>query len=140
MAPGVEHAVDVYSGDGGLRMRMRHLREPVPVSVEDAEVALESVLESARPRQDDPVGAVGRLPVPEHRPAYHDLLVDALGNVWAQHYRSFYRARLEGGWDGPARWSVFRSDGALMGEVKIPVDLTVLHVGEEAVLAAWLPL
>lgn len=137
IAPGVEHEVKIHSPDGRLGMRMRHLRNPVAVSDEDAEVALEFVLQTASDRDADAAGAVGRLPVPEHRPAYDDLLVDEDGNVWARHYRSLYQAWLEGDWQGPSTWSVFRPDGALLGEVQIPSELTVLHVGPDALLAMW---
>lgn len=92
------------------------------VSSEEAEMEREAMV---RPESSAEYRSlVGRLEVPETRPAYSDLLVAENGWVWAAHYRSL---RTEA--DLPTRWSVFDSSGALIGEAITPSRFTLFEVG-----------
>lgn len=71
------------------------------------------------------------LPVPDRRPAYVDLKVDAAGAVWLAEHRGFrsYRMGLE-----PLAWEVFASDGAWLGRVETPERFTVYEIGADYIL------
>jgi hypothetical protein len=60
-------------------------------------------------------------------PAWSQILVDEVGNVWARSYRWF-----EMGADYP--WTVFDREGRYLGEVVIPYPLTVHQIGDDYVL------
>jgi hypothetical protein len=68
------------------------------------------------------------LPEPETRPAYGQLLVDALGYVWAGAHH---------GWasrDAPTEWQVFAPSGGWMGRVATPEAFEVFEIGVDYVL------
>jgi hypothetical protein len=60
-------------------------------------------------------------------PAWSEILVDEVGNVWARSYRWF-----EMGAD--YSWTVFDRDGRLLGQVIVPYPLTVHEIGDDYVL------
>jgi hypothetical protein len=60
-------------------------------------------------------------------PAWSQILVDEVGNVWARGYRWF-----EMGADYP--WTVFDREGRYLGEVIVPYPLTVHEIGDDYVL------
>ena len=60
-------------------------------------------------------------------PAWSQILVDEVGNVWARSYRWF-----EMGADYP--WTVFDREGRYLGEVVVPYPLTVHEIGDDYVL------
>lgn len=66
------------------------------------------------------------LPRPRHLPATRDLVVDALDNVWVQH---FPRANSR-----TVAWSVFSSEGRHVANVALPTDLELYEAGEDYVL------
>ena len=69
-----------------------------------------------------------RMPTPETRPAYSDLLVDAAGAVWAQRFRG--RTEIE----QPISFEVFGPDGAWLGSIRMPRRFTPLEIGLDYVL------
>ena len=71
------------------------------------------------------------LPVPDRRPAYADVKVDPTGAIWL---RPFV-APNEGG--GPETWQVLGPDGAWLGGVEIPADLSVMDIGMDYVLGVY---
>jgi hypothetical protein len=60
-------------------------------------------------------------------PTFSRLLVDALGNVWAEVYRWFDMG-------GDRQWVVFRADGRYLGEVAMPYALTLHEIGADYLL------
>jgi hypothetical protein len=60
-------------------------------------------------------------------PAWSQILVDEVGNVWAKGYRWF-----EMGAD--YLWTVFDREGRYLGEVVVPYPLTIFEIGEDYVL------
>ena len=78
-------------------------------------------------------GYMDALPVPDTRPAYSELMVDAEGCVWAaEHIGSMT------GWLSvdPRYWEVFGADGTWLGRVQAPARFTVFEVGSDYVLGS----
>jgi hypothetical protein len=65
-------------------------------------------------------------------PAYSEMVVDRLGNVWVRGYQWFSL------WPGvlatPMRWSVFDPEGRFLGDVPIPPIFEIHEIGEDYVL------
>lgn len=61
-------------------------------------------------------------------PTFSQLVVDDLGNVWAQVYRWFDMG-------GDRMWKVFDRDGRFLGDVATPYALTVHEIGADYVLS-----
>ncbi len=66
------------------------------------------------------------MPIPRTFPAFSDLEVDATGHVWVGEYRR--------PGDERPRWSVFDSEGRLLGSVGTPPGLTIFEIGGDYVL------
>lgn len=65
---------------------------------------------------------------PATRPAYGEMLLDALGHLWvAEHVTSL---------TPPRNWMVFGPDGALLGLVEVPPNFRVFEIGRDYVLGA----
>jgi len=60
-------------------------------------------------------------------PAWSQILVDEVGNVWARGYRWFDMG-------ADYRWTVFDREGRYLGEVVVPYPLTVHEIGDDYVL------
>lgn len=69
------------------------------------------------------------LGVPETRPAYSDLKVDADGNLWVAEYVVPGQT--------PRRWAVFRPDGSFIGAVTVPERFSVFDIGTDWILGVW---
>ena len=69
------------------------------------------------------------MPLPDTKPAFVEIFVDPLGNVWL----SLFLAAAET--DAP--WTVFGADGRFLGSVVMPPSIEVIDIGEEYVLAVW---
>jgi len=72
---------------------------------------------------------VARLPAPDLRPAYSDILVDREGYVWVSRYWSPRRQA-----DEPVLWYIFNPLGVWMGSVATPARFTLLEVGVDYLL------
>lgn len=72
---------------------------------------------------------VARLPAPDLRPAYSDVLVDAEGYVWISRYWSPRRQA-----DESVLWYVFDPSGVWMGSVATPARYTLFEVGVDYLL------
>jgi hypothetical protein len=66
---------------------------------------------------------------PPMMPAFSDLRVDAAGNLWVREYQ------LPG--DSEPGWTVFSSDGSMLGTVVTPYRFTVHEIGHDYVLGRW---
>lgn len=127
MSPGDVPEVLRYSAEGQLKHVVRIPSLSVPLEKEE--------IQAERAWMDRPQApgwyrqAVRDLPVPEHRPAHGDLLLDSEGFVWAARYWS---PRLEA--DEPVRWDIFDPSGTWLGTLDTPERFTVLEVGRDYVL------
>jgi hypothetical protein len=69
------------------------------------------------------------IPFPARFPAFEDLQVDPLGDLWV---RDVARPG-----DERRRWVVFAPDGLVLGAVETPPGLTVREIGRDYVLGTW---
>ncbi len=90
----------------------------------EREVAERSDAERAMHRQH-----LESMAVPDTRPAYGRLLVDADGDLWAAEYSRYPFP--------PAQWTVFDPDGRLLGTVDTPERFDLQQVGPDWVLGVW---
>ena len=74
------------------------------------------------------------LPVPTHRPAYADILVDPRGYVWTSEHKGRFRNMLDA---EPVAWQVFDPDGVWLGAVEAPGRLQVFEIGDDYVFGLW---
>ncbi len=124
------YAIDVYDPDGRLVRSIR--RDVPPVSVTDemftAEVEQRLAAISARFKGImEPVYEV--MPKVDALPFYAALETDAEGNLWVRNYSMASE---------PANgWSVFDRRGIWLGDVTLPVGLTVYEIGSDYVLGSW---
>ena len=65
--------------------------------------------------------------VPDRKPAYQQMLVDAEGNVWAGEFLGLARR------DEPQDWYVWDSSGVWLGVVETPARFELMRVGESEV-------
>ena len=118
----------VFSSEGELLQIVRASYD-VSLSEEDLDAERAALLgddPSARVRQ-----LVSELPVPDRRPAYMDLKVDATGAVWLKEHRGGARDRAGG---SPQAWEVFDAGGVWLGTVRLPPRFTVFEIGHDYVL------
>lgn len=128
LGDGREHAIDVRSADGRLLRSLRVDREPEPVTDDLREAYVRDRLD----RTEDE-GArrslrelYGEMPFAERVPAYTDLLVDEVGNLWVE------EPTLPG--DSARTWTVFDTAGTLLGPVAMPPRFALMAAGEDWVL------
>lgn len=117
---------------GGRTLRIFRLDQPPPpVTAADLSAfRVAAVRQLARDRgiTDDEAEVIADAYV--HAEAFHtfsQLVVDELGNVWAQIYRWFDMG-------GDRLWMVFDRDGRYLGEVVTPYALTVHEIGADYLL------
>lgn len=72
-----------------------------------------------------------KLPLPERRPAYSVLLVDATGAVWLEEHVGEFVDLLS---FEPREWQVFDPAGEWLGAVRLPGRFTVHEIGADYVL------
>ena len=116
-----------YSAQGDLVQIVRApvLDEPVT----DEEVAAERASLISPRSSAETRHIFESLPAPAMRPAYHDLLLDPEGYVWAPRYHSPRRQR-----DDPTTWHVFDPSGAWLGNLVTPARFQVFEIGADYIL------
>ena len=73
----------------------------------------------------------------EELPAFSDLIVDAVGNVWLRRYEvdhAFTTMQYIRTFDIPSTWVVLDPTGRWLGEVEMPANFTALEIGVDHVL------
>lgn len=141
VAPTDAYSIQVLDREGVLRRIIRRDEPPRRVSRSDLnrwvdraiEVRGDSPEERASMRQ-----TAGELHVAETLPAFRWIAVDSEDNLWVEQWEG-------AGWDQGA-FSVFRSDGAWLGNVAIPRGLPltrgdygrqVIEIGADYLLGVW---
>ncbi len=121
------YAIEWRDPAGQLRRILRVLDEPIPVSAADWERVkqerMTGVEDRWRPRQER---MLSEMPVPSTRPAYGSLVLDTDGNLWV--------AESVVSSDDPQGWTVFASDGHMLGTITTPSGLNVRDIGRDYVL------
>ena len=104
----------------------RILGVPLAVSAQEVDRELQARLgprPSARVRE-----IMTGLPVPDSKPAYERLLVDAEDNVWAGEFLGMARR------DAPRKWYVWDTGGAWLGVVETPARFDLMRIGADELL------
>jgi len=122
------YEVEVYDPAGALRMIVRLDVPPVPVTPEDGERHIRSVVDQVgSPDQAPGIRAyLSALPLPDHFPPHGNLLADALDCLWVE---DFQRPGAE-----TRAWNVFDPEGALRGRVTLPDRFAPTEIGGDYVL------
>ena len=125
------YEIELHSQDGTLQRLIRKSFTPRRVTDDDVAAHIERELAEAdddderrRRRQtfDD-------MPVPEIMPAYADLKVDELGNIWVQEF--------DPDEDAASVWTVFYPDGQMLGTVTLAAGFEVNQIGDNFLLGVW---
>jgi len=117
---------------GGRTLRIVRIDEsPPPVTDADRSAfrvaAVRQIMRERGITDDQAEAIVDAYVHAETFPTFSQLLVDELGNVWAQVYRWFDLG-------GDRMWTVFDPGGRYLGEVVTPYALTVFEIGADYVL------
>ena len=68
------------------------------------------------------------VPVSSHLPAYEQILLDQVGNLWAAEYLVL---------DETPVWQVLDPQGSWLGQVAMPPGGRISEIGEDYVLGVW---
>jgi hypothetical protein len=121
----------LHDTDGVLRTIVRRAFTPLPVTRDDLARERESKLARAsdenRRRRWERI--YRDMPVPSTMPAYEDIHIDDLLNVWVLEYNQPGR--------DDVRWTVFDSTGTMLGEVKGHAGFTPFHIGPDHMVGLW---
>jgi hypothetical protein len=122
----------IFAPDGTLERIVRVPDYDLALSHEELQAERDVML------GDDPSPSVRAyvddLPVPESKPAYSELLVDARGCVWAAKHVGEVT-----GWLAmdPRKWEVFSAQGEWLGSVISPRRFAVFEIGDDYVLGVF---
>lgn len=124
---GASYTFRVFTHDGSLVRVIRSARPRVEVDRADIE-EFARLLTARNPAGFHTEDYLADVPWPESFPAFTAALVDEDDRLWVRDEPEVRR-------DGPREpWSVFGSDGALMGYVMVPSDVSILQVTSRSVL------
>ena len=123
---------------------VRVLRRPVArerVTAEDREAYIQWYLARLREAREGGSAMVERAEkrlreqghFAEYAPAFSDVIEDAAGNVWIEHFR-WFPAEEVGPDPKPARWSVFDPLGRFLGEVQTPASFLVSSITHDQMI------
>ncbi len=119
--------VYVYSTTGGLVQTIRVPGRRRAVTPADWAAWVDAMAEPVPPeRRQEHRDLANMLPRPPFLPVYHDLVVDALGYIWLQHFEVPFGP-------GPA-WTVLEPDGDVLGEITLPEPLEVFEISGSVLL------
>ena len=119
-----------YSTDGVLRQIIRKTGVDLGITRADVDLLIERELDRVpESRRAGTRAHLESMDLPPTRPAYGQFLVDEEGNLWtAEPTRYPYPAR---------SWTVFASEGQLLGVVEMPERFRLHQVGPDWVLGGW---
>jgi hypothetical protein len=125
------YEVACYERDGVLRRLIRRSVPQRPVTPADVEAYQEQELSGIDDDEArrDAERRYAEMPVPETMPAYATFTFDAAGNLWVREFTV-----------GPVTtwpWTVFDTEGRMLGTVSLPADVRVTQVGDDFVLGLW---
>jgi len=125
------YEIRVFSSTGTLE---RIIRQPIPnapVTGSDIEAFKEDFVGD----EDSQFAAwkrrrVNDLKFPDTKPAYGSVKVDALNNVWVEEYTWLHD-------DALGDWTVFDTDGRMLGVVQVPGNGRIVEIAEDYLLGLW---
>ncbi len=123
--------IGLYSSDGVLRRLIRWLNIDLRLSEQDiAQLKQERLAAQPPATRPNLSNHMDGMDVPANRPAYRKIIVDEPGNIWVEDYQPEPRR--------PSRWTIFASDGRLLGTIGIPPTFRLLDIGDTWVLGVGL--
>jgi hypothetical protein len=129
------YEIGAYTPDGTLQRSIRRAFANLEVTSADINAVKQEQIAGLKKSGFDP-NAQARfermyadMPVPKTMPAYGDLMVDAVGDLWVADYRRPS--------DHQPRWTVFDSTGQMLGAVAMPERFTPYDIGADYVLGVW---
>lgn len=125
------YEVRLHARDGSLQSIVRTQHENLEVTDADIEAFKEQRLSSDMPSgmRDRMVEVLDNSPIRETMPAFHSLIVDRMGNLWVEEYN---RPN-----DTMPRWTVFSSEGEMLGTISLPDGFDLQDAGNDYVLGTW---
>jgi hypothetical protein len=123
--------IEGYGVDGRLDRLIRLDRDLVPVTQDLAAAYADEEVAEAEDEADarEIRQSIEEMPLPDFLPAFAGLHSDEAGNLWVE--------RSRGPGDPIPVFDVFDPDGALFGEVRLPVSLEVLDIGDDYLLGLF---
>ena len=125
------YEVRVHGQDGSLLSIVR--RQHIFLEVTDSDIA---VLREEQLGGDAPpgmrqtmIGVLDATPIRETMPAYERIVLDQIGNLWVEEFR---RPN-----DTVRKWTVFNTEGAMLGTLSVPDRFVIHDVGGDFVLGKW---
>ena len=125
------YEIECYAQDGTLEMLVRREYGQRPVTENDVTAFVERQLDGI---EDETIlrqtrDAYDEMDIPEVMPAYEELRIDELGNLWVQDY--------EPNREVETVWTVFQPDGQMLGSVTLAANFEVNQIGDDFVLGVW---
>jgi hypothetical protein len=125
------YEIRVFDSHGTLERIIRRPIPNAPVTGSDMEAFKQDFIGD----EDSPYAKwarrrVNELRFPETKPAYGTVKVDALGNIWVAEYSLGHN-------DRSGNWTVFDSDGCMLGDVVLSVDGRITEIGADYLLGVW---
>ena len=125
------YEISVHGPDGAVQSIVRRQHDPIEVTDADVQALKEEQLgDNIPPGMRGPMTDVlDATPIRETMPAYDSVFVDQVGNIWAEVYRRPGETLRQ--------WTVFDTQGVLLGTLPMPDRLVILDVGDNYVLGKW---
>ncbi len=126
------YEIRIHERDGTLQSIVRRQHDFLEVTDADIEALREEQLNRDLPPglRETMVDVLDATPIRETMPAFDRVLVDRIGNLWVEVYRR------PGG--TVQRWTVFDTQGVLLGTLAVPDGFAVMDVGDDYVLGRWM--
>ena len=122
------YEIRIFDSSGTLERIVRRPIPNQPVTSRDIEDFKEYFL------GDDPSRwarrRVNDLEFPDTKPAYGSVKVDGLGNIWVAEYSLGHN-------DRSGNWTVFDSDGRMLGVVALPRNGRITYIGVDYLMGVW---
>lgn len=122
--------VRAFDNSGRLIRILRLVEAPRPVTEEDVEGAIDSLVARFSTGRSEARRAYESMNIPRHWPTFESVHVDRLGWIWAELFRPPHHLT--------PQWMVFDSSGVARGIVDLPAGLEVHDIGPDYVLGRWL--
>ncbi len=117
--------IALHASDGRLERLIRRPVPNTPITDQEAEEFYTSLRERMTRMSSLWRSLYEEVTLPETKPAYGRLLADTDGNLWVAEY------------DNEGRWTVFDTEGRLLGAVEIPGRVRVVEIGSDYLLGVW---
>ncbi|MDQ3516805.1 MAG: hypothetical protein M3466_00185 [Gemmatimonadota bacterium] len=128
---GDTYEIGVYTPDGVLKQLIRKRHNNQKVTAEDIELDAKEWLDASpdENRKRATRLVLDKMDYPQTFPPYSAILMDRLGNLWVREYRRPTEEQTS--------WTVFDSEGRMLGTIAVPKRGDLLEVGADFILRRW---